>query len=114
VAPVNGVAVADSTYRATSRIFEFEPLTAASVKGKTVPVRLWRAKAARSRFSSDITRRFTAPLVGRELEKALLVGTFERAVQPRMAFKLSSAPFVSTDSWKSECRVEASILIVTS
>jgi class 3 adenylate cyclase/tetratricopeptide (TPR) repeat protein len=83
VAPVNGVAVADSTYRATSRIFEFEPLTAASVKGKTDPVRLWRAKAARSRFGSDITRLFTAPLVGRELEKALLVGTFERAVQQR-------------------------------
>jgi predicted ATPase len=83
VAPVNGVAVADSTYRATSRLFAFAPLTAASVKGKGEPVRLWRANATRSRFGSDISRQFTAPLVGRELEKALLIGTFERAVQQR-------------------------------
>ena len=44
---------------------------------------LWRATAARARFGTDITRRYTTPLVGRELEKPLLIGTFERAAQQR-------------------------------
>jgi hypothetical protein len=106
------VAVADSTYRATSRIFEFEPLTAASVKGKngSSPA---LAREGRS-FSLRFRHHPTVHRAARRPRARELVGTFERAVQPRMAFKLSSAPFVSTDSWKSECRVEASILIVTS
>jgi class 3 adenylate cyclase len=44
-APVGGVAVGEATYAATSRVFEFEPLDAVSVKGKTDPLRLWRAGA---------------------------------------------------------------------
>ncbi len=82
-APVGGVAVGEQTYRATSRVFEYEPLAAVSVKGKAEPLLLWRATAARGRFGTDITRRYTTPLVGRELEKPLLIGTFERAAQQR-------------------------------
>jgi len=82
-APVNGVAVSEQTYRATSRVFEYEPLAPVSAKGKAEPLPLWRAKAARSRFGSDISDRFTTPFVGRELEKPLLIGTFERAAQQR-------------------------------
>ena len=82
-APVGGVAVGEQTYRATGRVFEYEPLEPASVKGKAEPLTLWRANAARSRFGTDITRRYTTPLVGRELEKPLLIGTFERAAQQR-------------------------------
>jgi class 3 adenylate cyclase/tetratricopeptide (TPR) repeat protein len=83
VAPVNGVAVGEQTYRATSRVFEYEPLAPVAVKGKAEPLSLWHAKAARARFGSDITREFKTPLVGRELEKPLLIGTFERAAQQR-------------------------------
>jgi class 3 adenylate cyclase len=82
-APVNGVAVGEQTYRATSQVFEYEPLAAVSVKGKAAPLSLWRAMAARARFGSDITRQYKTPLVGRELEKPLLIGTFERAAQQR-------------------------------
>jgi class 3 adenylate cyclase/tetratricopeptide (TPR) repeat protein len=82
-APVNGVGVGEQTYRATSRVFEYEPLQPVSVKGKAEPLSLWRAKAARARFGTDITRRYRTPLVGRELEKPLLIGTFERAAQQR-------------------------------
>ncbi|MEP6978789.1 MAG: adenylate/guanylate cyclase domain-containing protein [Thermoleophilia bacterium] len=82
-APVNGVAVGEQTYRATSRVFEYEPLAPVSVKGKTEPLSLWRPKAARARFGSDVTRPYKTPLVGRELEKPLLIGTFERAAQQR-------------------------------
>jgi class 3 adenylate cyclase len=82
-APVNAVAVGELTYRATSRVFEYEPLQPVSVKGKAETLALWRANAARARFGTDITRRYTTPLVGRELEKPLLIGTFERAAQQR-------------------------------
>jgi class 3 adenylate cyclase/tetratricopeptide (TPR) repeat protein len=82
-APVDGVAVSEQTYRATSRVFEYEPLAPVSVKGKAEPLPLWRAKAARSRFGSDVSDRFKTPFVGRELEKPLLIGIFERAAQQR-------------------------------
>jgi class 3 adenylate cyclase/tetratricopeptide (TPR) repeat protein len=82
-APVNAVAVSEQTHQATSRVFEYEPLEAVSVKGKAEPVALWRPKAAHARFGSDIARQFKTPLVGRELEKPLLIGIFERAAQQR-------------------------------
>jgi class 3 adenylate cyclase/tetratricopeptide (TPR) repeat protein len=82
-APVDGVAVSEHTYRATSRLFDYEPLLPVSVKGKAEPLPLWRAKAARSRFGSDIGGRFRTPFVGRELERPLLIGIFERAAQQR-------------------------------
>jgi class 3 adenylate cyclase len=82
-APVNRVAVGEQTYRATEPVFEYEPLQPVLVKGKAEPVSLWWAKAARARFGTDITRQHASPLVGRELEKPLLIGTFERAAQQR-------------------------------
>ena len=82
-APVNGVAVGEKTHWATERIFDYEGLEPVSVKGKSEPLALWRPTAARARFGTDITRRFKTPLVGRELEKPLLIGTFERSAQQR-------------------------------
>jgi class 3 adenylate cyclase len=82
-APVGGVAVGEQTYRATSRVFQYDPLEPARVKGKAEPLELWVARAALSRFGTDVTRRYATPLVGRELERPLLIGTFERAAQQR-------------------------------
>ncbi len=82
-APVNGVACSQQTFRQTERVFEYEELDPVAVKGKAEPLALWRPLAARSRFGTDVTRTHTTPLVGRELEKALLIGTFERAAQQR-------------------------------
>src|SRR5439155_25410743 len=82
-APVNGVAVAEQTFRATSHIFEYEPLEPVSVKGKAEPLSLWWAKGVRDRYGTDVTRQHATPFVGRELEKPLLVGTLERATQQR-------------------------------
>ena len=80
---MNGVAVSEQTYRATSRVFEYEPLAPVTVKGKAEPLALWQAEAARARFGTDISDRFRTPFVGRELEKPLLIGIFERATQQR-------------------------------
>ena len=82
-APVDGIAVSEQTHRQTERVFDYEELEPAQVKGKTEPLALYRPRAARARFGSDVTRTHTAPLVGRELEKPLLIGTFERSAQQR-------------------------------
>jgi class 3 adenylate cyclase/tetratricopeptide (TPR) repeat protein len=84
VASVNTVTVSDQTYRATKRVFDYEPLPSATVKGKSEPLSLWHAKAARARYGSDIRREFGTPFVGRELEKPFLIATFERAAQQRL------------------------------
>jgi class 3 adenylate cyclase/tetratricopeptide (TPR) repeat protein len=80
-APVNAVAVSEQTYRATERVFDWERLEPVMVKGKTDPLALWRPLRAQARLGSDVTRTLTTPLVGRELEKTLLIGTFDRATQ---------------------------------
>jgi class 3 adenylate cyclase/tetratricopeptide (TPR) repeat protein len=82
-APVNGIAVSEQTYRSTERIFDYEELEPVQVKGKAEPLSIWRPLHPRARFGTDITRAHTTQLVGRELEKPLLIGTFERSAQQR-------------------------------
>jgi class 3 adenylate cyclase len=82
-APVNAVAVSEQTYRATRRVFDYKPLDPVRVKGKAEPVALWHPLSARSRFGSDVSDGFRTPFIGRELEKPLLIGVFERATQQR-------------------------------
>ena len=82
-APVDGVAVSEQTYRQTERVFDYERLEPVMVKGKAQPVAIWRPLRARARFGTDVTRSHATPLVGRELEKPLLIGTFERSAQQR-------------------------------
>jgi class 3 adenylate cyclase/tetratricopeptide (TPR) repeat protein len=82
-APVNGIAVSEQTYRATERAFEYEELEPVAVKGKAEPLALFRPLRPRARLGSDVMRGYTTPLVGRELEKPLLIGTFERSAQQR-------------------------------
>jgi len=79
VAPVNGIACSEQTYRSTERVFDYEELEPATVKGKSEPLTLFRPLRAKARFGFDLTRTYTTPLVGRELEKPLLIGTYERA-----------------------------------
>jgi class 3 adenylate cyclase/tetratricopeptide (TPR) repeat protein len=82
-APVDGIAVSEHTYRATERVFDYEQLPPVEVKGKAEPLALFRPRAARARFGSGLIRTQATPLVGRELEKPLLIGTFERSAQQR-------------------------------
>ncbi|MEJ7790741.1 MAG: adenylate/guanylate cyclase domain-containing protein [Gaiellaceae bacterium] len=82
-APVNGIACSEQTFRQTERVFEYEELEPVAVKGKLEPLALFRPLQARARFGSDVTRTYATPLVGRELEKPLLIGTFERSAQQR-------------------------------
>src|SRR6185369_4063007 len=65
------------------RVFEYEALAPVRVKGKADPLPLFRPLQPRARLGSDVTRTYATPLVGRELEKPLLIGTFDRAAQQR-------------------------------
>ena len=50
VAPVDGVAVSEQTYRQTERVFEYEPLEPVAVKGKSEPLPIFRPLRARAGF----------------------------------------------------------------
>ncbi|MDX6523470.1 MAG: hypothetical protein QOI17_983 [Gaiellales bacterium] len=80
VAPVDGVAVGLATYEATKVVFDYQELESATLKGKTEPVRVFQPTAPRARFGTDLTRAHTTPLVGREVDLAILKGIFEKAV----------------------------------
>ena len=82
-APADGVAVSEQTYRQTERVFEYEPLEPVAVKGKSEPLAIFRPLRARAEFGRDVVRTHTTPLVGRDLERSLLIGTFDRAAQQR-------------------------------
>ncbi|MGZ4407809.1 MAG: AAA family ATPase [Gaiellaceae bacterium] len=77
-APVNGILVGESTYRATSQMIEYREAEPVDAKGKSEPIRVWEALEARSRYGSDLLEAQT-PLVGRERELHLLHDALERA-----------------------------------
>src|SRR5438094_306013 len=52
-APVNGILVGETTYRATRHVTEHRGAEPVEAKGKTEPIRVWEAVAARSRVGSD-------------------------------------------------------------
>jgi class 3 adenylate cyclase/tetratricopeptide (TPR) repeat protein len=83
-APVNGILVNKATHRATRDAVEYEEAPAVEAKGKSEPVAVWRAVAARSRFGVDVSHHARAELVGREREVAILSDAFERARHERV------------------------------
>jgi class 3 adenylate cyclase/tetratricopeptide (TPR) repeat protein len=70
-APVNGVLVGETTFRATREMIEYRDADAVEAKGKEEPVRVWEAVQARSRVTTEAIAART-PLVGRERELAVL------------------------------------------
>jgi class 3 adenylate cyclase/tetratricopeptide (TPR) repeat protein len=82
-APVGGVAVGLATWEATSRVFEYEELEPAELKGKAEAVRVFRPLAPRARIGVDLTRTHDSPFVGRAAELEVLTGAFDRVVAGR-------------------------------
>jgi class 3 adenylate cyclase/tetratricopeptide (TPR) repeat protein len=83
IAPELGVAVGLSTYEATAAVFEYEELQLAPLRGKSEPVRVFRAVRPRARFGTDLTRTHDKPLVGREIDLAILKAVFDKSVAAR-------------------------------
>jgi class 3 adenylate cyclase/tetratricopeptide (TPR) repeat protein len=80
-APVNGILVAEGTYRATRDTIDYEVREAVTAKGKAEPIAVWEALQARSRFGMDLEQRALLPLVGRGRELDALAGAFARACE---------------------------------
>ena len=73
--------MSQETFRQTERVFVYEPLAPVEVKGKSEPVGLYRAVEARARFGADLIRTPETLFVGREVEKTLLQGLFDRCAR---------------------------------
>ena len=71
-APVNGVLVGETTYRATRHAIEYRNAEPVEAKGKAQTVPVWEAQETRSRFGVDVVKSARTPLVGREREVGLL------------------------------------------
>src|SRR5438477_7672005 len=78
-APVNGIRVGEGTYRATRHAIDYREASPVEAKGKTEPVKVWEAVAARARFGSDVEQKLRTPLVGRERERSLLADALAHA-----------------------------------
>jgi class 3 adenylate cyclase/tetratricopeptide (TPR) repeat protein len=82
VAPHGGVAVGESTYRATRGAVDFRELDPVTVKGKSDPLRIWVVVAMREHDPGRADEEAT-PFVGRERERSLLRDLYARAVRER-------------------------------
>jgi class 3 adenylate cyclase len=84
-ADADEILLGESTYRLVRHQIEAELLPPFSAKGKEAPLTVYRLVTALS--ETDVIakrlRESKAPLVGRELERPLLIGMFERAAQQR-------------------------------
>src|SRR5262249_12030053 len=77
-APVNGILVGETTYRATAETIDYREHEPVDAKGKRTPVPVWELAQARARFGVDLAPEERAPLVGREREGEQVVGALAR------------------------------------
>src|ERR671930_332623 len=82
-APVNGILVDETTYRATRDRIGYGVAEAVTAKGKAEPVPVWEATEPRARFGVDVIQTGAA-LVGRQRELELLTGALARARDERL------------------------------
>jgi class 3 adenylate cyclase/tetratricopeptide (TPR) repeat protein len=82
-APVNGVVVDETTYRATRATVDYRDAEPVEAKGKSEPVAVWQATAVRSRLGVDVAHEARSPLVGRQRELAAVQDAFDRARHSR-------------------------------
>jgi tetratricopeptide (TPR) repeat protein len=78
----NAILIGPTTQRLTLGCFELEDEGPIDARGITQPVWAWRVTGTKR---TEATRRFAAPLVGREAELELLENTYARAVRDRRA-----------------------------
>ena len=91
-APVNGVIVDETTYRATRSAIDYEEADPVEAKGKSEPIAVWEAVRARSRFGVDVAHEARSELVGRERELGIVQDVFEaRATSGRRSSSRSWA-----------------------
>ena len=55
-APVNGIVVDETTYRATRHAIDYGEAEPVEAKGKAEPIAIWEAVEARARFGPEVAR----------------------------------------------------------
>ena len=78
-APVDGILVDETTFRATDRAITYRPADPVTAKGKAEPVAVWQAVGPRASLGVDVAQAPRAALVGRERERDLLGDALARA-----------------------------------
>jgi len=84
-APVNGVLVGETTYRATRDAIGYREAAPVQAKGKAEPVVVWEAVEPVGRLGVDVSERARTPLVGRDRELELLRSILARVREDRSA-----------------------------
>jgi class 3 adenylate cyclase len=84
-APVNGILVGETTYRATRDAIRYREASPVEAKGKTEPIPVWEALEAVARYGVDLAARAVTPLVGRDHELELLRSILGRVRGERSA-----------------------------
>jgi class 3 adenylate cyclase len=82
-APVNGVLVGETTYRATHDAIVYREAPPVQAKGKADVIRVWEALEPVARFGVDVSERAKTPLVGRDRELELLRSMLARVREER-------------------------------
>src|SRR5690348_12310991 len=83
-APVDGILVGETTYRATDRTITYRAAEPVTAKGKAHALRVWEAVEARARLGVDVIQRPTTPLMGRAEELDLLLDALRRCRSERV------------------------------
>jgi len=83
LAPVNGILVGETTYRASADTIDYRPHEPVEAKGKQEPIPVWEVVQARARFGVDLAPEGRTPLVGREREVAQVVDALARVREQR-------------------------------
>jgi hypothetical protein len=78
-APVDGILVDETTWRATDRQLRYQPADPVTAKGKAAPIPVWLVRSARASLGVEVEQSPRAALAGRERELALLGAALERA-----------------------------------
>ena len=84
-APVNGILVDESTYRATQQVIEFREADPVQAKGKAVPQLAWQVIGPRGGYGDVDLLRPRLPFVGRREHLQALYAGLERAQEARRA-----------------------------
>jgi class 3 adenylate cyclase/tetratricopeptide (TPR) repeat protein len=78
-APIDGVLVDQSTYRATDRQIAYQPAEPVTARGKAEPVAVWQVLGPWASLGVDVDQAPQTALVGRERERDLLAHALARA-----------------------------------
>jgi class 3 adenylate cyclase/tetratricopeptide (TPR) repeat protein len=82
-APVNGILVGETTYRATSQVITYRVADPVAAKGKVEPVPAWEVLEAPSRFGVDLASTSRTPLVGRNNQLGVLTDALAQVRRER-------------------------------